>query len=185
MIQPHKIIYSSRRTLALEVKSSGQVIVRSPKRVGLDYIQKFVAGRQDWLSKVIEKMSVKMSIQKAVEKPWSNFSKLEWEQAKKQAKALFKEELSLYSDQMGCSYTKLRLSCARTRWGSCSSSGTISINFALYFAPLEIRHYVIIHELAHVKHPNHSSKFWNFVSQFDPTWKTHRAWLKQHGSWLG
>ncbi len=181
MIQPHKIIYSSRRTLALEVKSTGQVIVRSPKRVGLDYIQKFVAGRQDWLSKVIEKMSAR----KVVLKPWSNFSGAELQQAKKQAKALFEEELRQYSNQMGCAYTKLRLSSAKTRWGSCSSNGTISINFALYFAPVEIRHYVIIHELAHVKHPNHSSRFWNFVYQFDPIWKTHRGWLKQHGSWLG
>jgi predicted metal-dependent hydrolase len=87
MIHPHKIIYSSRRTLALEVKSSGQVIVRSPKKVGLDYIQKFVAGRQDWLSKVIEKMSVR----KVVAKPWSEFSSAELQQVKKQAKALFEE----------------------------------------------------------------------------------------------
>jgi len=181
MIQPHKIIYSSRRTLALEVKSSGQVIVRSPKRVGLDYIQKFVAGRQDWLSKVLAKMSVR----KVVSKPWSNFSLEELQQAKKQAKALFEEESRLYSSQMNCGYTKLRLSSAKTRWGSCSSNGTISINFSLYFAPIEIRHYVIIHELAHVKHQNHSSRFWNFVARFDPNWKTHRGWLKQHGSWLG
>jgi predicted metal-dependent hydrolase len=181
MIHPHKIIYSSRRTLALEVKSTGQVLVRSPKRVGLDYIQKFVAGRQDWLSKVIEKMSSR----KVVLKPWSNFSGAELQQAKKQAKALFEEELRLYSTQMNCGYTKLRLSSAKTRWGSCSSSGTISINFSLYFAPIEIRHYVIIHELAHVKHPNHSPRFWNFVHQFDPNWKLHRSWLKQHGSWLG
>jgi len=180
MIHPHKIIYSSRRTLALEVKSSGQVIVRSPKKVGLDYIQKFVAGRQDWLSKVIEKMSVR----KVVARPWSGFSSAELQQAKKQAKALFEEELRLYSVQMKCGYTKLRLSSAKTRWGSCSSSGTISINFSLFFAPIEIRHYVIIHELAHVKHPNHSQRFWNFVQQFDPNWKVHRSWLKQHGSWL-
>ena len=180
MIQPHKIIYSARKTLALEVNSKGQVLVRSPKRVGLDYIQQFVAGRQDWLSKVLEKMSSR----RVAVKPWDSYSAIEIHQAKKQAKVLFEEELKHFSEVMNCSYTKLRLSSARTRWGSCSSSGTISINFALYFAPIEIRQYVIIHELAHVKHPNHSSKFWNFVAQFDPKWPEHRAFLRQHCGWL-
>jgi predicted metal-dependent hydrolase len=180
MIQPHKIIYSTRKTLALEVNSKGQVLVRSPKRVGLDYIQKFVAGRQDWLTKVLEKMSSR----KVAAKPWVSFSALEIQQAKKQAKALFNQELKHFSEVMQCNYTKLRLSTARTRWGSCSSSGTISIHFALYFAPIEIRQYVIIHELAHVKHPNHSPRFWNFVAQFDPIWLEHRGFLRQHGGWL-
>ncbi|MGB4704870.1 MAG: SprT family zinc-dependent metalloprotease [Candidatus Saccharicenans sp.] len=81
----------------------------------------------------------------------------------------------------GFRYKKFRLSSARTRWGSCSAQGTISLTWRLIMAPPEIIDYVIIHELAHTKEKNHSRAFWNLVGRHIPDYKEKRRWLKKNG----
>lgn len=68
----------------------------------------------------------------------------------------------------------------RTRWGSCSTSGTISLNWRLILVPPAARDYVIYHELMHTKRFDHSTKFWSLVASVCPRYKTHEAWLKEH-----
>lgn len=79
---------------------------------------------------------------------------------------------------------KLRISSARTRWGSCSAKGTISLTWRLVMAPPEILDYVIVHELAHLKVKNHSSAFWKVVETYLPGYQNQRKWLKQNGHTL-
>ena len=81
--------------------------------------------------------------------------------------------------------TRVRISSARTRWGSCSSKGTISLAWRLILAPPEIIEYVIIHELVHLKVPNHSRKFWDAVEAYLSDYKTRRAWLRKNAQFLG
>ena len=69
----------------------------------------------------------------------------------------------------------------KARWGSCSSKGDINFNWQLIQAPQVIVDYVIIHELCHLTHHNHSRSFWDLVTYFDPEYKAHRQWLKQNG----
>lgn len=68
----------------------------------------------------------------------------------------------------------------RTRWGSCSSEGGVSLNWKLIAAPPDVIDYVIVHELAHIRHLNHSADFWHLVAKFHPNWKQARLWLKDH-----
>ncbi len=72
-----------------------------------------------------------------------------------------------------------------TNWGSCSSEGNLGLSFRLLFAPAEVMDYVIIHELTHIKEPNHSDAFWAHVEKAMPDYQKHREWLKNNGHTLG
>ena len=96
----------------------------------------------------------------------------------KDAKKYLPYRLEYFAKLYGYSYEKCRLSHAATRWGSCSSNGTISLNIGLMQVPEILRDYVIIHELAHLNHMDHSSAFWQEVASHDPKYKEHRKRLK-------
>ena len=96
----------------------------------------------------------------------------------KKAKEYLPYRLEYLSKLYGYSYEKCRLSHANTRWGSCSSNRTISLNIGLMNVPEILRDYVILHELAHLNHMDHSEDFWAEVGEHDPKYKEHRRKLK-------
>ena len=99
---------------------------------------------------------------------------------RRQAAAVFKQKADCFQEMMGLRYNTIFIRGQRTRWGSCSPAGNLTLNWKLLMAPEEIVDYVIIHELAHLKHMNHSKRFWDLVGQYCPGWKRHRKYLITH-----
>lgn len=105
---------------------------------------------------------------------------IKFTQEKRLARSHFEKRLAEIADKHGISFNRLRISSARTRWGSCSRKRNINLNWRLIFAPQQVLDYVITHELSHLTHMNHSKAFWQHVEGIMPDYRTHRAWLKKN-----
>ncbi len=97
---------------------------------------------------------------------------------------LLTDRLSIYCPLLGLNPKRVTFKEQKRRWGSCNSSGVIYLNWRLLMAPIEIVDYVLVHELAHLKHMNHSKQFWELVESLFPDYKTAKSWLKEHGPCL-
>ncbi|MBW8308450.1 MAG: M48 family metallopeptidase [Candidatus Paracaedibacteraceae bacterium] len=97
---------------------------------------------------------------------------------RKEFQQLLPPLIDKYSKAMGLFPKKISIRDTKSRWGSCSSAGNISLSWRLVMAPFEVMEYIIIHELAHLKHLDHSQAFWSLVSQYCPDYNQHRYWLK-------
>lgn len=86
--------------------------------------------------------------------------------------------------RLGFTPARLAIRDQKTRWGSCSARGTISLNWRLVLAPPEVARYVVIHELVHLRIANHSTAFWHAMTEAMPGWREHRTWLRAHGAGL-
>jgi hypothetical protein len=100
---------------------------------------------------------------------------------REQASKLFSERVQELARVHGFSYQKVRISSARTRWGSCSPKGTLSFTWRLVLAPPGIIDYVLIHELVHTRVPNHSRAFWQGVAEILPDYTACLSWLRKNG----
>lgn len=103
---------------------------------------------------------------------------------KKEAKKYFVERVPLLADLVDKNVKNVTIRSQRSRWGSCSSRSTISLNWKLIQTPDWISDYVIYHELAHLTHMNHSKAFWNLVNNYFPEYKNAEKWLKDNHSLL-
>lgn len=95
----------------------------------------------------------------------------------RQAREVIGERVGHYARLHGLKVKKLRISGAAGRWGSCSSRGTLSFNWRLVMAPVRVIDYVVIHELMHLREPNHSARFWEQVGRVCPDYRREKEWL--------
>lgn len=103
---------------------------------------------------------------------------------KKQVREDITPQAHHMADQLNKKVNRISIRDTVSRWGSCSSTGNLSFNWRLIFAPADILSYVVAHEVSHLCHMDHSKEFWATVDQFDVDPKRSRSWLKQHGSIL-
>ncbi len=168
----YKLIFSKRRTVALMVNRRGEVIVRAPKRAPLIFIQHLVEQRRNWIARALARV-----------KPAGPARKLSMRE-KLEFKLLVRERMDYFAGQMKVNFKKLSIRNTVSRWGSCSGNGNISISQRLFLAPPEILDYVVVHELAHLLHHNHSQSFWHMVETFCFNSRQKRKWLRNNGDGL-
>ena len=167
----YQIIRSSRKTMSLEIKADGSVVVRAPLRLSEAKIQKFVEEKQEWILKNLEK------IQENVQK----LSALERQHLQNKACVVIPRRVAYYAEKLGVSYGKITLRQQKTRWGSCAANGNLNFNWLLILAPPEVLDYVVVHELCHRREMNHSQAFWKEVEKILPDYRERQKWLKDNG----
>ena len=171
MTNSYEIIRSDRKTLGLQVKD-GRVIVRAPRRVTQQQIERFVREHEDWIQNALNRQAAK---QAAHPEP----TEAERAELIRRAKEILPQRTSFWAERMGLYPTKIRITSARRRFGSCSSEGHICYSWRLMQYPPEVIDYVVVHELAHLKHMNHSPAFHALVAKYLPDHKARRALLKR------
>jgi predicted metal-dependent hydrolase len=101
------------------------------------------------------------------------------------ARAAVRELVAMLVDEeapeLGVEPARIQIRDQRSRWGSCSTRGTLSFNWRLVLAPFDVLDYVVVHELCHLVEPNHSHRFWRLVEKRRPNWRAQRDWLDRHG----
>ena len=178
----YELIRSRRRTLAVEIKPDGSVVVRTPQRLPQREIDRFLAQKSDWIRIHRAKVLRRKAAQEI--NPVSPLTDAQLSGLKKRAKIAFRERVGYYAPLVGVSYGQITIRSQKTRWGSCSSKGNLNFNCLLLLAPPEVLDYVVVHELCHRKEMNHSPRFWAEVARVMPDYKVRRKWLKDNGNGL-
>mgnify|MGYP004449044313 CR=1 FL=1 len=172
-----EIIRSGRRTLSLEIRSDGRLIVRAPYAASQTEIRRFVRNNHAWIIRKIDEIEKRM---KQAEKA-EPISAEECRELARQAVKELPPRLEAFAKVMGVSYGRVKIRNQKTRWGSCSVKGNLNFNCLLMLMPREIQDYVLVHELAHLREMNHSPRFWAIVEGVLPDYRERRKWLKQNG----
>ncbi len=172
-----QIIKTRRKTVSLEVKRDGSVIVRVPLRMPQREIQEFIESHSSWIEhkcRLMEKRRAQSVSTGAP--PVDEISGKEWEKIRE----AFADRVDYYCKKMDVQVGRITIRNQKTRWGSCSAKGNVNFNYQLYYMPPELMDYVIVHELAHRSHMDHSALFWEEVARYCPEYAVYRNQLKKY-----
>lgn len=169
----YTLIRSSRRTLALEITRDLRVLVRAPKRCSLRQIEDFVSRHEDW----IREHSAIQARRAAAEAARAVTPEREQE-LRRLAAEYIPQRVAVYAPLVGVTPTGIKITSARTRFGSCSGKNSLCFSWRLMLYPPEAIDYVVVHELCHIRHHNHSSAFWAAVARVMPDYKQRQALLR-------
>lgn len=172
------LIRSKRRTVSIQISKDGEVIVRAPLRHPKYKIDRFVLDNEKWIDSHRQKVLERNERREAL----PQLTQAEIDALKKEARPYLKEVADYYAGIIGVKYARMSIRAQKSRWGSCSKDGNLNFNCLLMLTPPEVRHYIVVHELCHLKEMNHSPRFWSLVENVIPTYKKQRAWLRKEGS---
>lgn len=155
-MQEHEIKYSKIKNIYIQIKN-GKIIIKAPEKVSKKEIEKIVEQKTEWIQKTIEKENKKQE-----KKP---------KYTKEEFKKIIEKNSTELIQKTGLKPNKITIKQIKYAWGSCSSKKNITINLELIKYSEQAIKYVILHELCHIKHMNHSKEFWNLVEKYMPDYK--------------
>ena len=173
---------SRRRSIGLEVRPDGSVILRVPNRLPKRDALAFLQAKESWLRKCLDQVEERESFAEAA--GLEPLTEEELSALTKAARAYFTEKCAWLAPLVGVDYGRISIRHQKTRWGSCSAKGNLNFNCLLMLAPEDVRDYVVVHELCHRKEMNHSNAFWAEVARIVPDYREKERWLKENGPLL-
>ena len=171
-----EVIRSRRKTLCVEIRE-GRAVVRAPLRVPEAEIRRLLEAKRPWIEKHLEKSRAREKKAKNV----PPLTEAELRSLAAEAKALIPDRAAYFARRIGVTFGRITVRCQRTRWGSCSSRGNLNFNCLLMLCPRDVLDSVIVHELCHLKHMNHSAAFYDEVLRVLPDYRERDRWLKENG----
>ena len=168
-VMEYRIIRSSRRTMALQIEKNGDLVVRAPYCVTDARIASFVSEHTDWVEKQRARIAARTLLPLSLDEIKSLRARAEIELPRRTA---------YWAERMGVDYTRVTITSAEKRFGSCNSRGGIAYSYRLMQFPEAVIDYVVVHELAHRKEMNHSARFYAVIEQQLPDYKERIKLMK-------
>jgi predicted metal-dependent hydrolase len=156
----------------LEVPWGEPTRLTVPRSMSREEIDRLLADKRQWVAQQRARQIPRLRLERlAVSESEARVG------AREVISALAEEE----AQRLGVAYERIRIGGQRTLWGSCSARGTLSFNWRLMLAPLDVLDYVVVHELCHLLIANHSRRLWTLVERQRPHWREQRDWLREYG----
>lgn len=164
MLFDYTLIRSKRKSVSIQVDENCNITVRAPLIISQKEIDKILQEKKTWLEKTIV-------LQREKKKQIKQYSEDEIKLLRKKAKEIIPSKVEYYAEIMQVNPNSVKINSAKKRYGSCS--GANNLNFSLFLMDKDERFidYVVVHELAHIKHHNHSKDFYRFIEEFMPDYK--------------
>ncbi|NIK88095.1 hypothetical protein FHS83_001413 [Rhizomicrobium palustre] len=209
-----KLNPQARRLIVKVHPTSGEVIVIAPSKRALDRAVEFARGEADWIAKQLAQVPSRVLLTPGAHFPYrgKDYAIQRGEEGpvtveegqhlmrvsgrlehaprrivdflKKQAKREFEAKAFDYAAKIGLKPSRITVRDTASRWGSCSSTRSLSFSWRLVMAPTFVLDYVVAHEVAHMKEMNHGENFWRIVKSLVGDVRRPQAWLRQHGAGL-
>ena len=165
---PYTLIRSDRKSIGIQITADG-VVVRAPKRLSAAEIDRFVQSKRSWIEAHLSKIPA----------PQPKFTQTEIEALARKALTVIPDRVRHFAPMVGVTYGRITIRNQRSRWGSCSGKGNLNFNCLLMLTPDHVIDYVVVHELCHMRHRDHSPAFYAEVERWLPDYRQREKLLRQ------
>ena len=173
---PVRIIRSRRKTVSIEIKPQ-EILVRAPIFMPDAEIRALLKQKENW---IVKHQALVEERQKTLSQE-SKFTEEDIQALAEMAVRVLPEKVRFFAERIGVDFGRVTVRCQKTRWGSCSGKGNLNFNCLLMLFPDEVIDSVVVHELCHRKHMNHSAAFYAEIERVLPDYKKQQLWLKENG----
>ncbi|MBR4200064.1 MAG: M48 family metallopeptidase [Oscillospiraceae bacterium] len=174
------VIRSGRRTLAAEIRPDGSVTVRAPYRLPEHEIRRFLCEKAAAIEKNVQKQRSRCAESETL----PPLTAAELRGLAERAAAYIPPRAAYYAQKLGVRFGRITIRNQKTRWGSCTEAGNLNFNCLLMLMPPEVLDSVVVHELCHIRHHDHSKAFYAEVYSVFPDYDRCDRWLKENGPLL-
>lgn len=158
--------------MRLAVHPGGLVVVTAPERFSGSVIERFVSAHEAWIERAAARMRKRKALPVRGRRAYLKY--------KEEARRRLTARVQQWAAVCGLKYGRISIKDTSSLWGSCSRKGNLNFSYKLIFLPEELQDYVVVHELCHLMHPNHSPAFWAFVKKAQPEYIRLRLELRSY-----